>query len=140
MPEYSHIYCFATIRSTLRPRLIQTTTSITNSKKTSNTKTTRRTRNSRRIAQKRHPEETLNGRNVSEELLHMIDTMPFQPVSKGGEYTSVSYTCISFNFYIVCEGKVTKKNWFEKYQTQKILDTVVTHRFTMRHSCVEGRE
>lgn len=39
----------------------------------------------------------------------MIDTMPFQPVSKGGEYTSVSYTCISVNFYIVCEGKVTKK-------------------------------
>lgn len=97
---------FPTVRSTLGPRRTQTTANITKSKKASNTKTTRRTRSSRRIAQKSHPEETLNGRSVSEELLHMIDTMPFQPVSKGGEFTSVSYTCTSFNFYIVWEGEV----------------------------------
>jgi len=69
---------------------MQTTLNITKSKKTPNTKTTRRTRNSRRIAQKSHPEETLNGRNVTEDLLHMIDTMPFQPMPKGGEFISVA--------------------------------------------------
>ena len=83
---------FPNIRSTLGPRLTQTTANITKSKKASNTKTTRRTRNSRRIAQESHPEDTLNGRSVSEELLHMIDTMPFQPVSKGGEFTSLQYS------------------------------------------------
>ncbi|KAJ7370421.1 Breast cancer 1, early onset [Desmophyllum pertusum] len=72
------------IRSTLGPSLTQTTTSSEKSKKSSNTKTTRRTRNSRRIAQENQPGERINGRNVSEELLHMIDTLPFQPVSREG--------------------------------------------------------
>ena len=72
-------------RSTLGPSLTQTTTSSGKSKKSSNTKTTRRTRNSRRIAQENQPGERINGRNVSEELLHMIDTLPFQPVSREGE-------------------------------------------------------
>ena len=77
------------IRSTLGPILTQNTTNSAKLKLTStmpsNTKTTRRTRSSRRRAEKNHPEENMNGKTVSEQLLHMIDTLSFQPVSKGGE-------------------------------------------------------
>ena len=79
-------------RSTLGPALIQTTTSSTKPDKPANIKTSRRTRNSRRIVQKIDPDETLNGKDVREELLHMIDTMPFQPVSKGGEFQQLFST------------------------------------------------
>ena len=73
------------IRSTLGPILTQNTTNSAKSKMPSNTKTTSRTRSSRRRAQEIHPEENMNSKTVSEQLLHMIDTLPFQPVSKGGE-------------------------------------------------------
>ena len=56
----------------------------------------------------------------------MIDTMPFQPVSKEGKFTSVSCacTCTSFNFCIVWEGEVKKKSRFEKHKDgKKTLDS-----------------
>lgn len=124
------LHCI-TCRSTLRPGLTQATLNITKSKETSNTKTTRRTRNSRRIAQKSHPEETLNGRNVTEDLLHMIDTMQFQPMSKGGEFISVAdvRVLISIEFGRRKNGVKNIKTKRQRYIYR------VTRRFTLRH-CV----
>ncbi|PFX30426.1 Breast cancer type 1 susceptibility protein-like [Stylophora pistillata] len=68
------------IRSTLGPVSTQKTTNSAKSKKSFNT---RQTRSSRRAMPKNHLEESRDGTTVNEELLHMIDTLPFQPFSKG---------------------------------------------------------
>jgi len=90
------------IRSSLRaPALCETATKSAKSKKVANTTTIRKTRNSRRIAQENNTKE-MNDKNANEDLLHMIDTMSFKPVSHGGS------TCSSGEFILVPNTLDTK--------------------------------
>ena len=70
------------IRSMLGPI---STGKATNSAKSKKSFNTRQTRSSRRTAPKNLLEENTNGNSVNEELLHMIDTLPFQPLLKAGQ-------------------------------------------------------
>lgn len=70
------------IRSMLGPISTEKATNSAKSKKSFNT---RQTRSSRRTAPKNLLKENTNGNSVNEELLHMIDTLPFQPLLKAGQ-------------------------------------------------------
>ena len=73
-------------RASLRSSTVTpTTVKNANTKKAINTKSTRVTRNSRKTAQKKDRMEENSNRNTTDELLRMIDTMSFQPVSENGQ-------------------------------------------------------
>ena len=50
-----------------------------------NTKSIRRTRHSKRISKKNAEVEDINEKNLNVDLLHLIDTMSFQPASNTGQ-------------------------------------------------------
>lgn len=78
------LFIHCNFRSSLRP--LPVTQTQTKAKKSAKAETTRKTRNSRRIQEQKSLQGDPDvGRNSNDDLLHLIDTMTFEPVPTEGD-------------------------------------------------------